>query len=183
MATRTKKEETVTQQETVKKPSQSTRLREIKKNMKNIDVEVQNLSQGNFVYAKGSDILEINERGETKIVSLDLLSAMSKSFLEKFFIAIVDVYDDYDKDDVLKVLGIEDEYSKFDISVEGVESFLDDKTSVDDFDKTLNSLSDNLVYRIAERAVILDKNKQFDSYAKRKSLETRLQNPYLFGAV
>ena len=78
MATRTKKEETVTQQETVKKPSQSTRLREIKKNMKNIDVEVQNLSQGNFVYAKGSDILEINERGETKIVSLDLLSAMSK---------------------------------------------------------------------------------------------------------
>ena len=34
MATRTKKEETVTQQETVKKPSQSTRLREIKKKMR-----------------------------------------------------------------------------------------------------------------------------------------------------
>lgn len=189
MATKTTKtqpkvesKETVKQE--VKKPSQSSRLKEIKKNVKDIDIEIMNISGGSFYYEKGNDIIEMQEPGETKIVSLDVLLGMNRDFLEKLFISVVDCLDDYELEDILTVLNISNTYKYIDMTIEGIDNFLTDtKISPDEFDERIRKMPDNLVIRLVERALKLDKQNQFDSYTKRKSLETRLNNPYLFKAV
>ena len=173
------KQETVKE---VKKPSQSTRLKEIKKNVKDIDIEIMKISGGSFYYEKGNDIIEMQEPGETKIVSLDVLLGMKRDFLEKLFISIIDCLDDYELEDVLTVLNISETYKHIILTLDGMDDFLMN-SSPDDFDEKIRKMPDNLIYRLVERALKLDKQNQFDSYTKRKSLETRLNNPYLFKAV
>lgn len=180
----TKVESKEVKEEVVKKPSQSARLKEIKKNMKDIDIEIMNMCHGSFHYEKGNDIIEMQESGETKIVSLDMLLGMRKEFLEKIFISIVDCLDDYELEDILTVLNMSDIYKHIELTVDGIDNFLTDtKISPEEFDKKIKEMPDNLVYRLVERALHLDKQNKFDSYTKRKSLETRLGNPYLFKAV
>lgn len=174
-------EKVVTKTET-KKPSQSSRLKEIKKNMKDIDVEIMNITGGTFYYEKGNDIVEMQEPGETKVVSLDILLSMNRDFLNKLFISVVDCLDDYELEDILTVLNISDTYKHIDVTLEGMDNFLMGASN-DEFDKKIRQMPDELIYRLVERAIILDKKNKFDSYAKRKSLETRLNNPYLFKAV
>ena len=133
---------------------------------------------------KGNDIIEMQEPGETKIVSLDVLLGMNRDFLEKLFISVVDCLDDYELEDILTVLNISNTYKHIDMTIEGIDNFLTDtKISPDEFDERIRKMPDNLVIRLVERALKLDKQNQFDSYTKRKSLETRLNNPYLFKAV
>lgn len=189
MATKVTKKETVKEEpkvevkkEVVKKPSQSSKLKEIKRNMKDIDIEIVNITGGSFHYKKGTDSIDMREPGETKIISLDILMNMGSDFLNKLFISVVDCLDDYELEDILTVLNISNVYKHIDMTVDGFDNFLMN-TSNDEFDNKVREMPDELIYRLVERAVILDKENKFDSNSKRKSLEVRLNNPYLFKAV
>lgn len=197
VTTENKKEtkKTTTKRKTTKKETKSkaTVNKELRKYAKDIDVEVQSLVAGELFYVsnKTNEILELEETGDTDVVSLELLIEMSKkskTLLKGLYLVILDVYNNEEKgeftvDDVLSFLGIEDSYVLKENNLEYIDKLIID-TTYDEFEKEFNKIKiEEVKERIIERSVALFKEGKLDSDSKKNLLSNYSKNPYLFKLI
>ena len=109
--------ETKKETRTKKKANRKASMREIKKKMASIDVEIQNISTEECIYRdyRGRAVFDLMPY-ETKIVALDdLLDVVSecKGYFGSYKIIIIDVIDDNDEfkiADIVEYLGLDEFY-------------------------------------------------------------------------
>lgn len=168
----------------VKKKSVSEIRKELRKKARDIDIEVMNISNGSLVYQKGSLNIDLDNIGDTNIVSLEsLMSVKGKGLMENLYISIVDIYDEeYNLKDVIDVLGLTKAYKHCDMTIDGIDGFIE-TTSGEKFEKEIEKAEDKFTSRIIERAVYLAMNDKFDSNYKRSVLEKKANNRFLFNVI
>lgn len=182
----TKKDTTV--KKAVKNEKTKLSPREIRRELKskNVEVEIINLTSSKLVYTCPKTHTEIifEECGDSETVDLDLLVTMKnkhKKFFSRHYITIVDVYsEDYTIEDILTYLGVDKFYSELEnTDVDYIEDIILN-SSVDDFEKIVRKSSYELANRIAERAVKMYKDGDFDSRYKCEVLAEKLEMDHLF---
>ena len=157
---------------------------ELKKNAKNIEVEVMNITGGAIFYNLKGEILDIEYPGDTEVVSLSFLDSIKrKGLLNTLDISVVDVYDDaYTVEDVIMYLGISKLYELCDMKLDSIDELLED-TDSKEFEEILKSADDVVVRRLCQRAARLAKENKFDSNNKRVILEELTGNKYIFKSI
>lgn len=158
--------------------------KELRKRARDIEVEVLNMTNGEFFYKcrKTKEELNLMERGNTDIVTLEFLLNMKnqhRALLERLDIVIIDVYDDFDLSDILEYLGLNKIYEDEKYDVDYVEEAINDMDS-QEFSELIDNANIGLVVKIAERGIQLAKEGGFDSYFKRSCVAKRLGKDDLF---
>jgi hypothetical protein len=172
--------ETVTE----KKKSLSEIRKELKKQARDIDIEIMNISNGGVIYQRGNVYIDLDNIGDTTIISLEeLMTLKGKDLLDKLFISIVDVYSsEFELKDIIDVLGLDKSYKYCDMTIDGLDEFIEG-TNTQDFEDILNGADNKFVSRVIERSVFLSKNDGFDSTYKRNILEEKANNRFLFNVI
>lgn len=167
-----------------KKKSLSEIRKELKKQARDIDIEIMNISNGGVIYQKGNVYIDLDHIGDTTIISLEeLMTLKGKDLLDKLFISIIDVYSsDFELKDIIDVLGLTKSYKYCDMTINGLDEFIED-TKTQDFEEILDGADNKFVSRVIERAVFLSKNNGFDSNYKRNILEEKANNRFLFNVI
>ena len=196
--TRKKKEEVV---EVVnEQPKRRKTLRELRRLLnRDTEVLVMNNTQGTFYYycPKTHMSMRLEEFGDSEIVTMEVLEGMKnrgKSIFKNYYLVILDVYpeenlvDEIDVSDVLTYLGISDLYETINdelekygdiYSDEFFDSLLLDK-DLDDFKRILDKMHLGLARRLATRAHVLFKDKEFDSGNKMNLIQDKIGVEDLF---
>lgn len=199
--TRKKKEEVV---EVVnEQPKRRKTLRELRRLLnRDTEVLVMNNTQGTFYYycPKTHMSMRLEEFGDSEIVTMEVLEGMKnrgKSIFKNYYLVILDVYpeenlvDEIDVSDVLTYLGISDLYETINdelekygdiYSDEFFDSLLLDK-DLDDFKRILDKMHLGLARRLATRAHVLFKDKEFDSGNKMNLLQDKIGVEDLFATM
>ena len=196
----TKKDEKVVKKTTVKKVKEEVKNEEVvvaevvrtkadirkdlRKRARDIEVEVLNMTNGEFFYKcrKTKEELNLMERGNSDIVTLDFLLNMKnqhRALLERLDLVIIDVYDDFDLSDILEYLGLSKIYEDEKYDVDYIEDAINDMDS-EEFSNLVQNASIGLVVKIAERGIQLAKEGGFDSFFKRSCVAKRLGKDDLF---
>lgn len=199
--TRKKKEEVV---EVVnEQPKRRKTLRELRRLLnRDTEVLVMNNTQGTFYYycPKTHMSMRLEEFGDSEIVTMEVLEGMKnrgKSIFKNYYLVILDVYpeenlvDEIDVSDVLTYLGISDLYETINdelekygdiYSDEFFDSLLLDK-DLDDFKRILDKMHLGLARRLATRAHVLFKDKEFDSGNKMNLIQDKIGVEDLFATM
>ena len=199
--TRKKKEEVV---EVVnEQPKRRKTLRELRRLLnRDTEVLVMNNTQGTFYYycPKTHMSIRLEEFGDSEIVTMEVLEGMKnrgKSIFKNYYLVILDVYpeenlvDEIDVSDVLTYLGISDLYETINdelekygdiYSDEFFDSLLLDK-DLDDFKRILDKMHLGLARRLATRAHVLFKDKEFDSGNKMNLIQEKIGVEDLFATM
>ena len=199
--TRKKKEEVV---EVVnEQPKRRKTLRELRRLLnRDTEVLVMNNTQGTFYYycPKTHMSMRLEEFGDSEIVTMEVLEGMKnrgKSIFKNYYLVILDVYpeenlvDEIDVSDVLTYLGISDLYETINdelekygdiYSNEFFDSLLLDK-DLDDFKRILDKMHLGLARRLATRAHVLFKDKEFDSGNKMNLIQDKIGVEDLFATM
>ena len=199
--TRKKKEEVV---EVVnEQPKRRKTLRELRRLLnRDTEVLVMNNTQGTFYYycPKTHMSMRLEEFGDSEIVTMEVLEGMKnrgKSIFKNYYLVILDVYpeenlvDEIDVSDVLTYLGISDLYETINdelekygdiYSDEFFDSLLLDK-DLDDFKRILDKMHLGLARRLATRAHVVFKDKEFDSGNKMNLLQDKIGVEDLFATM
>lgn len=196
----TKKDEKVVKKTTVKKVKEEVKNEEVvvaevvrtkadirkdlRKRARDIEVEVLNMTNGEFFYKcrKTKEELNLMERGNSDIVTLDFLLNMKnqhRTLLERLDLVIIDVYDDFDLSDILEYLGLSKIYEDEKYDVDYIEDAINDMDS-EEFSNLVQNASIGLVVKIAERGIQLAKEGGFDSFFKRSCVAKRLGKEDIF---
>ena len=196
----TKKDEKVVKKTTAKKVKEEVRNKEvvvaevvrtkadirkdIRKRARDIEVEVLNMTNGEFFYKcrKTKEELNLMERGNSDIVTLDFLLNMKnqhRALLERLDLVIIDVYDDFELSDILEYLGLSKIYEDEKYDVDYIEDAINDMDS-EEFSNLVQNASIGLVVKIAERGIQLAKEGGFDSFFKRSCVAKRLGKEDIF---
>lgn len=196
----TKKDEKVVKKTTAKKEKEEVRNKEVvvaevvktkadirkdlRKRARDIEVEVLNMTNGEFFYKcrKTKEELNLMERGNSDIVTLDFLLNMKnqhRALLERLDLVIIDVYDDFDLSDILEYLGLSKIYEDEKYDVDYIEDAINDMDS-EEFSNLVQNASIGLVVKIAERGIQLAKEGGFDSFFKRSCVAKRLGKEDIF---
>lgn len=196
----TKKDEKVVKKATVKKVKEEVKNEEVvvaevvrtkadirkdlRKRARDIEVEVLNMTNGEFFYKcrKTKEELNLMERGNSDIVTLDFLLNMKnqhRALLERLDLVIIDVYDDFELSDILEYLGLSKIYEDEKYDVDYIEDAINDMDS-EEFSNLVQNASIGLVVKIAERGIQLAKEGGFDSYFKRSCVAKRLGKDDIF---
>lgn len=196
----TKKDEKVVKKTTVKKEKEEVKNEEVvvaevvrtkadirkdlRKRARDIEVEVLNMTNGEFFYKcrKTKEELNLMERGNSDIVTLDFLLNMKnqhRALLERLDLVIIDVYDDFDLSDILEYLGLSKIYEDEKYDVDYIEDAINDMDS-EEFSNLVQNSSIGLVVKIAERGIQLAKEGGFDSFFKRSCVAKRLGKEDIF---
>lgn len=196
----TKKDEKVVKKTTVKKVKEEVKNEEVvvaevvrtkadirkdlRKRARDIEVEVLNMTNGEFFYKcrKTKEELNLMERGNSDIVTLDFLLNMKnqhRALLERLDLVIIDVYDDFDLSDILEYLGLSKIYEDEKYDVDYIEDAINDMDS-EEFSNLVQNASIGLVVKIAERGIQLAKEGGFDSFFKRSCVAKRLGKEDIF---
>ena len=196
----TKKDEKVVKKATVKKVKEEVKNEEVvvaevvrtkadirkdlRKRARDIEVEVLNMTNGEFFYKcrKTKEELNLMERGNSDIVTLDFLLNMKnqhRTLLERLDLVIIDVYDDFDLSDILEYLGLSKIYEDEKYDVDYIEDAINDMDS-EEFSNLVQNASIGLVVKIAERGIQLAKEGGFDSFFKRSCVAKRLGKDDIF---
>ena len=199
--TRKKKEEVV---EVVnEQPKRRKTLRELRRLLnRDTEVLVMNNTQGTFYYycPKTHMSIRLEEFGDSEIVTMEVLEGMKnrgKTIFRNYYLVILDVYpeenlvDEIDVSDVLTYLGISDLYETINdelekygdiYSDEFFDSLLLDK-DLDDFKRILDKMHLGLARRLATRAHVLFKDKEFDSGNKMNLIQEKIGVEDLFATM
>lgn len=158
--------------------------RELRQNAKNIEVEVLNMTNGEFFYRckKTHEELNLQEKGDTDVVTLDFLMTMKnqhRTLLERLDLVILDVYADYEIEDILEYLGLTKIYGEERFDIDYIENAINDM-EVNEFSNLVDRASIGLVIKMAERGIQLAKEGGFDSNFKRSCIAKRLGKDDLF---
>ena len=196
----TKKDEKVVKKATVKKVKEEVKNEEVvvaevvrtkadirkdlRKRARDIEVEVLNMTNGEFFYKcrKTKEELNLMERGNSDIVTLDFLLNMKnqhRALLERLDLVIIDVYDDFDLSDILEYLGLSKIYEDEKYDVDYIEDAINDMDS-EEFSNLVQNANIGLVVKIAERGIQLAKEGGFDSFFKRSCVAKRLGKEDIF---
>lgn len=196
----TKKDEKVVKKTTVKKVKEEVKNEEVvvaevvrtkadirkdlRKRARDIEVEVLNMTNGEFFYKcrKTKEELNLMERGNSDIVTLDFLLNMKnqhRALLERLDLVIIDVYDDFDLSDILEYLGLSKIYEDEKYDVDYIEDAINDMDS-EEFSNLVQNANIGLVVKIAERGIQLAKEGGFDSFFKRSCVAKRLGKEDIF---
>lgn len=196
----TKKDEKVVKKATVKKVKEEVKNEEVvvaevvrtkadirkdlRKRARDIEVEVLNMTNGEFFYKcrKTKEELNLMERGNSDIVTLDFLLNMKnqhRALLERLDLVIIDVYDDFELSDILEYLGLSKIYEDEKYDVDYIEDAINDMDS-EEFSNLVQNASIGLVVKIAERGIQLAKEGGFDSFFKRSCVAKRLGKEDIF---
>ena len=195
-----KKDEKVVKKDTVKKVKEEVKNEEVvvaevvrtkadirkdlRKRARDIEVEVLNMTNGEFFYKcrKTKEELNLMERGNSDIVTLDFLLNMKnqhRALLERLDLVIIDVYDDFELSDILEYLGLSKIYEDEKYDVDYIEDAINDMDS-EEFSNLVQNASIGLVVKIAERGIQLAKEGGFDSFFKRSCVAKRLGKEDIF---
>ena len=158
--------------------------KDLRKRARDIEIEVLNMTNGEFFYKcrKTKEELNLMERGNTDIVTLEFLLNMKnqhRTLLERLDIVIIDVYDDFDLSDILEYLGLSKIYEDEKYDVDYIEDAINDMDS-EEFSNLVQNASIGLVVKIAERGIQLAKEGGFDSFFKRSCVAKRLGKEDIF---
>lgn len=196
----TKKDEKVVKKTTVKKVKEEVKNEEVvvaevvrtkadirkdlRKRARDIEVEVLNMTNGEFFYKcrKTKEELNLMERGNSDIVTLDFLLNMKnqhRALLERLDLVIIDVYDDFELSDILEYLGLSKIYEDEKYDVDYIEDAINDMDS-EEFSNLVQNANIGLVVKIAERGIQLAKEGGFDSFFKRSCVAKRLGKEDIF---
>lgn len=196
----TKKDEKVVKKATVKKVKEEVKNEEVvvaevvrtkadirkdlRKRARDIEVEVLNMTNGEFFYKcrKTKEELNLMERGNSDIVTLDFLLNMKnqhRALLERLDLVIIDVYDDFELSDILEYLGLSKIYEDEKYDVDYIEDAINDMDS-EEFSNLVQNANIGLVVKIAERGIQLAKEGGFDSFFKRSCVAKRLGKEDIF---
>lgn len=186
-ATTTRKRNTKT---TTKTKNTVSIKRELRKNAKDISLEVSSLVNGDVLFIpKKNDLgaLTMGDRDSTDEVSLALLVEMKKEargLLEKLVITVTDVYsDEYKLNDIIDFLELKDLYEFEDMSIEAFKSFIID-TDAAVFEAKFNAIKNKAVKnRLVEISVDLYRKNLLDSNFKRSVFEQYSGNEYLYKVI
>lgn len=196
----TKKDEKVVKKATVKKVKEEVKNEEVvvaevvrtkadirkdlRKRARDIEVEVLNMTNGEFFYKcrKTKEELNLMERGNSDIVTLDFLLNMKnqhRALLERLDLVIIDVYDDFELSDILEYLGLSKIYEDEKYDVDYIEDAINNMDS-EEFSNLVQNANIGLVVKIAERGIQLAKEGGFDSFFKRSCVAKRLGKEDIF---
>lgn len=164
-----------------KKANRKTSMREIKKKMASIDVEIQNISTEECIYRdyRGRAVFDLMPY-ETKIVTLDdLLDVVSecKGYFGSYKIIIIDVIDDNDEfkiADIVEYLGLDEFYIGMGLPEEDYMDILLEDKELDEFEDIVESSNDDLVYAIAVSMVAKVKDEGYDDRGKMRLMTKRM---------
>lgn len=173
--------ETKKETRTKKKANRKTSMREIKKKMASIDVEIQNISTEECIYRdyRGRAVFDLMPY-ETKIVTLDdLLDVVSecKGYFGSYKIIIIDVIDDNDEfkiADIVEYLGLDEFYIGMGLPEEDYMDILLEDKELDEFEDIVESSNDDLVYAIAVSMVAKVKDEGYDDRGKMRLMTKRM---------
>ncbi|MGL4802034.1 MAG: hypothetical protein ACRC18_07185 [Cetobacterium sp.] len=157
---------------------------DLRQNSKRIEVEVLNMTNGEFFYKckKTHEELNLMEKGDSDVVSLDFLLTMKNShrtLLERLDLVVLDVYGDYELSDILNYLGLDKIYEFEKLDVDFIENAINDM-EVDEFENLVNNSNIGIVVKIAERCIQLANENKFESYSKRQILTRKFGKDDLF---
>ena len=164
-----------------KKANRKASMREIKKKMASIDVEIQNISTEECIYRdyRGRAVFDLMPY-ETKIVTLDdLLDVVSecKGYFGSYKIIIIDVIDDNDEfkiADIVEYLGLDEFYIGMGSPEEDYMDILLEDKELDEFEDIVESSNDDLVYAIAVSMVAKVKDEGYDDRGKMRLMTKRM---------
>lgn len=162
----------------------SVNKKELRQRAKEIEVEVLNMTNGEFFYKckKTLEELSLAEKGDSDVVSLDFLLTMKnqhRSLLERLDLVVVDCYGDYELSDVLDYLGLNKIYEYENLDIDFIDNAINNMDS-SEFEDLVNNSNIGLVVKIAERGIQLAKENKFDSNFKRSVLARRFGKDDLF---
>lgn len=166
--------EEVVKEEKPKKKSRATINKELKAKAKDIDVEIENVTNANiFLKEKRSgEIIDLQETGDRAIISLDTLINLKNQYrdiFESLAVVLVDIYNNsYTKEDVLNLIGINDFYEIKDLSLEKIDELILD-TTITNLEKKFNGFkTNNIKDKIVERSVVLRKEQKLTDTSRLK---------------
>ena len=173
--------ETKKETRTKKKANRKASMREIKKKMASIDVEIQNISTEECIYRdyRGRAVFDLMPY-ETKMVALDdLLDVVSecKGYFGSYKIIIIDVIDDNDEfkiADIVEYLGLDEFYIGMGLPEEDYMDILLEDKELDEFEDIVESSNDDLVYAIAVSMVAKVKDEGYDDRGKMRLMTKRM---------
>lgn len=164
----------------------------IKKNNKvkktidrNLEVEVMNLTQGQFAYTcpKTMARIEMTGYGDTEIMTIEQLNVMKnshKGILEKFWIGIVGVEDeDITVDDVLIYLRLDRLYGDVRFEADKLDDFIIESER-EEFIEKIQKMKPALVVILAQRMKVLNIEGEFGDSYKMEAVAKRMGRPELF---
>ena len=164
-----------------KKANRKASMRDIKKKMASIDVEIQNISTEECIYRdyRGRAVFDLMPY-ETKIVTLDdLLDVVSecKGYFGSYKIIIIDVIDDNDEfkiADIVEYLGLDEFYIGMGLPEEDYMDILLEDKELDEFEDIVEYSNDDLVYAIAVSMVAKVKDENYDDRGKMRLMTKRM---------
>jgi hypothetical protein len=155
---------------------------------KDTEVVIMNNTQGIFTYncPRTHDTFGMETYGDTDVMTVEHLNTMRnqhRTILDKYWILPIAVNDsEIEISDVLKHLRIEHLYKDIELDL----TFFDDlilRSTVKNFEKAIDGMNASFVERIAERAVMLYKDKRFADSFKMEAIEKAIKNDDLFEDV
>lgn len=164
-------------------------LRQELKKRKSLEVEIMSLSTGEIIYEcpKTRYKFNLSKVGARESLELDVLTTLvnrSRGFFENHLITIVDFEDDeFTVEDLITYLGLQDIYTDIEnTDVDYIAEIL--ALDNDEFEKIINKKENELLVRkIAERAVYLYGQGEFDSHTKQRALSKRIGINDLFDVI
>lgn len=164
-------------------------LRQELKKRKSLEVEIMSLSTGEIIYEcpKTRYKFNLSKVGARESLELDVLTTLvnrSRGFFENHLITIVDFEDDeFTVEDLITYLGLQDIYTDIEnTDVDYIAEIL--KLDNDEFEKVINKKGNELLVRkVAERAVYLYGQGEFDSHNKQRALSKRIGINDLFDVI
>lgn len=170
----------------VKKRKTYRELRKEIRNKKNdIEVEILNINSGGTSCRDrfGRILFDFNSYGEREFILLtDLYEVATKykNFFLKHQIVIIDVdSDEYDIDDMIEFLGLNEIYDEIEnYDTDYISQIL--KLNNREFEELINNANEDLVRSVAARAIALFNQDKFDSSKKERTIARRLGREDLF---
>ncbi|WP_270504442.1 hypothetical protein [Paraclostridium sordellii] len=170
----------------VKKRKTYRELRKEIRNKKNdIEVEILNINSGGTSCRDrfGRILFDFNSYGEREFILLtDLYEVATKykNFFLKHQIVIIDVdSDEYDIDDMIEFLGLNEIYDEIEnYDTDYISQIL--KLNNREFEELINNANEDLVRSVAARAIDLFNQDKFDSSKKERTIARRLGREDLF---
>lgn len=151
-----------------------------------IEVEIVNLNSGETFYRDkdGREIFRLTKPSDKEYVLLSDLYDIAnrhRGYFTNHLIAITDVVStDYDLEDILTYLNLEDLYNEIERYDTDYVGYILNKLDMDKFERVVETADLKLVNSLANRAVKLYKEKKFDSRMKEDILARRLNKHSLF---
>lgn len=151
-----------------------------------MEIEIVNLNSGETFYRDkdGREIFRLTKPSDKEFVLLSDVYDMAnrhRGYFSNHLIAITDVVsNDYDLEDILTYLNLEDLYTDIERYDTDYVGYILNKLDLDKFERIVQNADLKLVNSLANRAVKLYKERKFDSRLKEDILARRLKRNTLF---